>query len=174
MRVKTLRWCLPVIILAAAYGCYVVISSGNASALETKPTNTSVTVKVSPLRSSDHNVVITSHGEVSPVEITQLSVQVSGEVVSWHPSFVAGGIVKKGEILFSIESENYYAAVLQAEADLASAQASLIEEKAKAEVAKRQAKNVPSSQVTALYLRKPQVLRALLPKSVEPFSSPAI
>ena len=158
MRVRMLRWCLPVIILGVAYGSYVAISSGNAEALETKPTNTSVTVKVSPLRSNDHNVVITSHGEVSPVEVTQLSVQVSGEVVSWHPSFVVGGIVKKGEVLFSIESENYYAAVLQAEADLASAQASLIEEKAKAEVAKRQAKNVPSSQVTDLYLRKPQVL----------------
>ncbi|GLT18314.1 membrane protein [Vibrio zhanjiangensis] len=160
MRVERLRWCLPIIILAVAYGGYSAISSSNAGGLATKPDDKPLTVKVSPLRSSDHNVVITSHGEVSPVEVTQLSAQVSGEVMSWHPSFVAGGIVKKGETLFSIESENYYAAVLQAEAALANAQAALIEENAKAEVAKRQAKKLPASQVTDLYLRKPQVLSA--------------
>jgi RND family efflux transporter MFP subunit len=49
---------------------------------------------------------------------------------------------------------------LQAEAQLASAKANLIEEKAKAEVAKRQAKRLPEKQVTDLYLRKPQVLSA--------------
>ncbi|WP_341663968.1 efflux RND transporter periplasmic adaptor subunit [Vibrio sp.] len=160
MRVKLLRWYLPIMILSGAYGGYVALSSGNAEVLETEPAKVPVTVKVSHLRSGDHNVVITSHGEVLPVEVTQLSAQVSGEVISWHTNFVAGGVVKKGEVLFSIESENYYAAVLQAEADLATAQAALIEEKAKAEVAKRQAKNVPSNQVTDLYLRKPQVLSA--------------
>ena len=160
MRVKLLRWYLPFVLLAVAYGGYIAISSGNAEALKTEQVEVPLTVKVSHIRSGDHNVVITSHGEVVPVEITQLSAQVSGEVISWHPSFVPGGVVKEGEILFSIESENYNAAVLQAEADLAMAQAALIEEKAKAEVAKRQAKNVPSNQVTDLYLRKPQVLSA--------------
>ncbi|MCV5991447.1 hypothetical protein OFO94_35840, partial [Escherichia coli] len=58
------------------------------------------------------------------------------------------------------ESDNYEAAVLQAEAGLASARASLIEEQAKAEVAKRQAKKLSDKQVTDLYLRKPQVLSA--------------
>ncbi|WP_114786063.1 efflux RND transporter periplasmic adaptor subunit [Vibrio tetraodonis] len=160
MRVKLLRWYLPFVLLAVAYGGYIAISSGNAEALKIEQVEVPLTVKVSHLRSGDHNVVITSHGEVVPVEITQLSAQVSGEVISWHPSFVPGEVVKEGEILFSIESENYNAAVLQAEADLATAQAALIEEKAKAEVAKRQAKNVPSNQVTDLYLRKPQVLSA--------------
>lgn len=66
-------------------------------------------------------------------------------MISWHPNFVTGGIVKRGEVLFTIESDNYEAAVLQAEAGLASARASLIEEQAKAEVAKRQAKNLATS-----------------------------
>lgn len=161
MKTEPLRWLLPVVILGGAYGGYAAIASSAAESTETKPEKKPLTVTVASVKSSDHKVLITSHGELLPVEVTQVSAQVSGEVTSWHPNFVAGGVVKRGETLFSIESDNYQAAVLQAEANLASAQASLIEEKAKAEVAKRQAKNLPAKQVTDLYLRKPQVLSAM-------------
>lgn len=160
MTTKPLRWLLPFITLGAAYAGYSAIASSAPEPLESKPPKAPPVVTVSKIQSSDHKVVITSHGELRPVEVTQLSAQVSGEVTSWHPNFVVGGIVKRGEVLFSIESDNYQAAVLQAEAQLASAQAALIEEKAKAEVAKRQAKSLPEKQVTDLYLRKPQLLSA--------------
>ncbi|OAJ95172.1 efflux RND transporter periplasmic adaptor subunit [Vibrio bivalvicida] len=158
MTTKPLRWLIPIIVLGGAYAGYSAIASSAPEPLENKPPKAAPIVKVSKAVSSDHKVVITSHGELQPVEVTQLSAQVSGEVVSWHPNFVVGGIVKRGEVLFRIESDNYQAAVLQAEAQLASAEAALIEEKAKAEVAKRQAKNLPHKQVTDLYLRKPQLL----------------
>ncbi|RTZ14475.1 efflux RND transporter periplasmic adaptor subunit [Vibrio aquaticus] len=160
MTIKPLRWLLPFLILGGSYAAYQAIASSGPESLESKPPKASPVVKVSKLSPSDHKVVITSHGELQPVEVTQLSAQVSGEVLSWHPNFVVGGIVKRGEVLFSLESDNYQAAVLQAEAQLASAQAALIEEKARAEVAKRQAKNLPQKQVTDLYLRKPQLLSA--------------
>lgn len=157
---KSLRWLLPIGILAAGYAGYAVIAS-TAPDDDLQPTQEELlTVSVSPALSQDHHVVITSHGELAPLEVTQLSAQVSGEVVSWHPNFVAGGIVKRGEVLFTIEDDNYQAAVLQAEAGLAAAKAALIEEQAKAEVAKRQAKKLPAKQVTDLYLRKPQLLSA--------------
>ncbi|WP_394125391.1 efflux RND transporter periplasmic adaptor subunit [Vibrio hepatarius] len=160
MTTKPLRWLLPFIILGGAYAGYSAIASSAPESLESKPPKAPPIVKVSKISSSDHKVVITSHGELQPVEVTQLSSQVSGEVVNWHPNFVVGGIVKRGEVLFRIESDNYQAAVLQAEAQLAGAKAALIEEKAKAEVAARQAKNLPKKQVTDLYLRKPQLLSA--------------
>ncbi|MEF1289723.1 efflux RND transporter periplasmic adaptor subunit [Vibrio sp. M260118] len=160
MTIKPLRWLLPFAILGGAYAGYVAIASSAPESVENKPPKAPPIVNVSPVSFSDHKVVITSHGELQPVEVTQLSAQVSGEVVSWHPDFVVGGIVKRGEVLFSIESDNYQAAVLQAQAQLASAKAALIEEKAKAEVAKRQAKKLPQTQVTDLYLRKPQLLSA--------------
>eukprot|EP00581_Thalassiosira_minuscula_P037650 CAMPEP_0184456798 /NCGR_PEP_ID=MMETSP0740-20130409/28016_1 /TAXON_ID=385413 /ORGANISM="Thalassiosira miniscula, Strain CCMP1093" /LENGTH=51 /DNA_ID=CAMNT_0026829027 /DNA_START=18 /DNA_END=169 /DNA_ORIENTATION=+ len=50
-----------------------------------------------------------------------LSAQVSGEVVSWNPKFVAGGLVKRGEVLFSVEKDTYEAALWQAEAELSQA-----------------------------------------------------
>lgn len=160
MITKTLRWLLPCIVLAGAYGGYTAIAStGPKVETETKK-KALPKVTVASIQSSEHNVVITSHGELQPLEVTQLSAQVSGEVISWHPDFVVGGVVKRGEVLFEIESDNYQAAVLQAEAQLAGARAALIEEKARAEVAKRQAKTLPAKQVTDLYLRKPQVLSA--------------
>jgi multidrug efflux system membrane fusion protein len=86
-----------------------------------------------------------------------ISAQVSGEVVTWHPNFVPGGLVLRGDTLFTIELDTYEAALLQAEADLSLAKANLIEEQAKAVVAKREAKG---RKVSDLYLRKPQMLGA--------------
>ncbi len=117
-------------------------------------------VKVENAEAMDYQVLINSFGEVTALEYTQLSAQVSGEVVSWNPRFVPGGLIKRGEVLFSIEKDAYEAALLQAEAELSLAKAQLIEERARAEVAKQEAKNLPSSQVSDLYLRKPQVLSA--------------
>ncbi|EGI73088.1 membrane-fusion protein [Pseudoalteromonas distincta] len=123
--------------------------------IDTRPT-----VQVEPVAANDHQVIINSYGEVKPLENTQLSAQVSGEVLSWHPNFVAGGIVARGETLFTIEKDNYEAAVLVAEAELARAQAGLIEEQAQAQVAEDEAKRFPSKARTDLFLRKPQVLSA--------------
>lgn len=117
-------------------------------------------VKVEPAVAMDYQVLINSFGEVKPLEFTELSAQVSGEVISWNPKFVAGGLVKRGEVLFSIEKDTYEAAVLQAQAELSLAQAQLIEEQARADVAKREAKGLSNSQVSDLYLRKPQLLSA--------------
>ncbi|EGQ9815414.1 efflux RND transporter periplasmic adaptor subunit [Vibrio parahaemolyticus] len=154
------RWLLPFVVVGGSYAGYAAIAATAPEKESTKETITEPTVRASSLFPTDHKVVITSYGELVPFEKTHLSAQVSGEVISWHPNFVTGGIVKRGEVLFTIESDNYEAAVLQAEAGLASARASLIEEQAKAEVAKRQAKNLSDKQVTDLYLRKPQVLSA--------------
>jgi RND family efflux transporter MFP subunit len=70
---------------------------------------------------------------------------------------VPGGLVLRGDTLFTIELDTYEAALLQAEADLSLAKANLIEEQARADVAKREVKG---SKVSDLYLRKPQMLSA--------------
>ncbi|MCG7499784.1 efflux RND transporter periplasmic adaptor subunit [Vibrio sp. Of7-15] len=160
MLVKSLRWLVPMAIIGASYGGYSAIAA-NAPQPEEKPSiQTEPTVEVENIFPTNHQVMITSYGELTPLEQTQLSAQVSGEVTNWHPNFVPGGVVKRGEVLFSLEKDNYEAEVLQAEANLASAQATLIEEQAKAKVAERQAKKLSDKQVTDLYLRKPQVLSA--------------
>ncbi|MFD2179018.1 efflux RND transporter periplasmic adaptor subunit [Veronia pacifica] len=160
MITKLFRWLLPVLILIGSFGAYSALAKNKPEPEEKKETRNEPTVSTEVISGIDHNVQITGYGELTPLEATQLSAQVSGAVTSWHPNFVVGGIVKRGEVLFSIEKANYQAAVLQAEASLASAQATLVEEKAKGKVAASQAKSLNNKQVTDLYLRKPQLLSA--------------
>ncbi|WP_257325206.1 efflux RND transporter periplasmic adaptor subunit [Pseudoalteromonas rhizosphaerae] len=160
MRTSILKWALPFVALGLGVAGFAGINAIAQEPEKKEIVDTRPVVKVEAVAANDHQVMINSYGEVKPLENTQLSAQVSGEVVSWHPSFVAGGIVGRGEVLFTIEKDNYEAAVLQAEAELARAQAMLIEEQAQAKVAEDEAKRFPSKARTDLFLRKPQVLSA--------------
>ncbi|WP_372761237.1 efflux RND transporter periplasmic adaptor subunit [Pseudoalteromonas sp.] len=160
MQTKILKWVFPFVALAIGIVSFMGINAIAEESAEKKPVDTRPTVKVESVLANNHQVIINSYGEVKPLENTKLSAQVSGEVLSWHPNFIAGGIVGRGETLFTIEKDNYQAAVLQAEAELARAQAQLIEEQAQAQVAADEAARFPSKTRTDLFLRKPQVLSA--------------
>lgn len=148
------------LVIGIGAGGMFAISASAEDEEEKEIVDTRPYVKVESAASQNYQVLINSFGEVQPLESTLLSAQVSGELISWNPKFVPGGLVKRGEILFRIESDRYEAALLLAESELSLAQAQLIEEQARAEVAKREAKNLPSAQISDLYLRKPQVLSA--------------
>ncbi|MBB1355166.1 efflux RND transporter periplasmic adaptor subunit [Pseudoalteromonas sp. SR45-5] len=160
MQTNSLRWVFPFVALIVGVVGFMGINAIAKDPEKKEVIDTRPTVQVEPVAANDHQVIINSYGEVKPLENTQLSAQVSGEVLSWHPNFVAGGIVARGETLFTIEKDNYEAAVLVAEAELARAQAGLIEEQAQAQVAEDEAKRFPSKARTDLFLRKPQVLSA--------------
>ena len=160
MQTNSLRWVFPFVALIVGVVGFMGINAIAKGPEKKEVIDTRPTVQVEPVIANDHQVIINSYGEVKPLENTLLSAQVSGEVLSWHPNFVAGGIVARGETLFTIEKDNYEAAVLVAEAELARAQAGLIEEQAQAQVAEDEAKRFPSKARTDLFLRKPQVLSA--------------
>ena len=157
---KWIKGLLPVVVLASCIGSFMTINAIAKDDEEKEAVDTRPTVKIENISASDHQVVITSYGEVSPLESTQLAAQVQGEVVQWHPNFIPGGLVHRGDILFTIEKDNYQADLLQAQAQLVSAEAALIEENAKQDVAFDEAKRFPNKKFTDLYLRKPQVLSA--------------
>ena len=160
MQTNSLRWVFPFVALVVGIVGFMGINAIAQEPEKKEVIDTRPTVQVEPVAANDHQVIINSYGEVKPLENTQLSAQVSGEVLSWHPNFVAGGIVARGETLFTIEKDNYEAAVLVAEAEIARAQAGLIEEQAQAQVAEDEAKRFPGKARTDLFLRKPQVLSA--------------
>ena len=160
MQTNSLRWVFPFVALVVGVVGFMGINAIAQEPEKKEVIDTRPTVQVEPVAANDHQVIINSYGEVKPLENTQLSAQVSGEVLSWHPNFVAGGIVARGETLFTIEKDNYQAAVLVAEAEIARAQAGLIEEQAQAQVAADEAKRFPGKARTDLFLRKPQVLSA--------------
>lgn len=148
------------LVIGFGVGGMLAIAASAGDDDEKEVVDTRPYVKVESAASQNYQVLINSFGEVRPLESTLLSAQVSGELISWNPKFVAGGLVKRGETLFSIEKDSYEAALLLAESELSLAQSQLIEEQARAEVAKRESKNLPSAKVSDLYLRKPQVLSA--------------
>ncbi|MBZ2192478.1 efflux RND transporter periplasmic adaptor subunit [Pseudoalteromonas arctica] len=160
MQTNSLKWVFPFVALIVGVVGFMGINAIAQEPEKKEVIDTRPTVQVEPVTANDHQVIINSYGEVKPLENTQLSAQVSGEVLSWHPNFVAGGVVARGETLFTIEKDNYEAAVLVAEAEIARAQAGLIEEQAQAQVAEDEAKRFPSKARTDLFLRKPQVLSA--------------
>lgn len=151
---------LPIVVLGAGALGMLAINASAQQEKQKEPLDLRPTVKVESAFAQNYQVQISGFGEVKPLESTLVSAQVAGEVVSWHPNFVAGGLIRRGDILFSIEKEQYEAALLQAESDLSLAQAQLIEEQARADVAKQETKNMPANKITDLYLRKPQVLSA--------------
>ncbi len=155
-----MKGALPFLIIAIGFGGLTAIKASAENDEDKDAVDTRPTVKIETALAEDYQVKITSYGEVKPLESTMLSAQVSGEVISWHPNFVAGGLVLRGDTLFNIEKDTYEAALLQAEANLTLAQSQLIEEQARADVAKREAKGLAASQISDLYLRKPQLLSA--------------
>ncbi|CCQ11021.1 Membrane fusion protein of RND family multidrug efflux pump [Pseudoalteromonas luteoviolacea B = ATCC 29581] len=160
MKKNVMRWTVPFAVIAlgvlGSMGVTAVAKKDEANkAVDTRPV-----VQVETIEPADYQVVIQSYGELMPLETTNLAAQVSGKVTYWHEQFVSGGKVAKGDVLMRIEKDNYEAAVLQAEAELARAQAVLIEENAKAKVAEDEARRFPDKQHTDLFLRKPQVMSA--------------
>ncbi|WP_100655621.1 efflux RND transporter periplasmic adaptor subunit [Alteromonas flava] len=160
MKKTLIKVAVPILILVIGLGVKFSIEASAPEEPEEAQKDTRPTVRIQMLNAIDYTVTIESFGEVAPLESTRLSAQVSGEVVAWNPNFVPGGIVKRGEVLFSIEQDAYESALLQAEAELSQAQAQLIEEQARADVAAREARALSSQQVSDLYLRKPQVMSA--------------
>jgi RND family efflux transporter MFP subunit len=157
MKQKWFKGILPLVILTIGFGGMSAIKASGEKDEDKEPVDIRPTVKIETAIAEDYQVRITSYGEVRPLESTMISAQVSGEVLTWHPNFVPGGLVLRGDTLFTIELDTYEAALLQAEADLSLAKANLIEEQARADVAKREVKG---SKVSDLYLRKPQMLSA--------------
>lgn len=160
MRPVFIKIAIFIAMIVVAVGAMSLIKAVAEDAEEKKPVDARPVVSIESLVPIDYQVNITSFGELTPLERTELSAQVSGEVLSWNKNFVAGGVVERGEILFTIEADTYVAAVLQAEAQISLAQATLTEELARQQVAKREARNLPKTQVSDLYLRKPQVISA--------------
>jgi len=88
-----------------------------------------------------------------------LSAQVSGQVVSLSDVFIAGGTFKKGDVLATLEQDDYRTDLKLAEAELAQAKAALQEEIARGKVAEQEWRSVSSVAPPELGLRKPQLAK---------------
>lgn len=147
----------PIVILIIGVGGAVALKAMKKPPEEKEvevsvPMVTVTTIKPAPMQLSVH-----AQGVVAAKYETLMVAQISGEIVELAPEFVRGGMVKKGQLLARIDPSDYEAAMIEAEANYASALASLELELAQGRVAEEEWKNISTASPSALGLRRPQL-----------------
>ncbi|MGB1580247.1 MAG: efflux RND transporter periplasmic adaptor subunit, partial [Nevskiales bacterium] len=118
-------------------------------------------VQVTTVKQRNYQVEVASRGTVQAHTQVALVAQVSGEIVDINPDFRDGGYFGAGETLIKIDPRDYQLAVTMAEAELASAQQRLSEEKARSAQAERDWERLGGGGApNDLALRKPQLAGA--------------
>ncbi|ANE55528.1 efflux RND transporter periplasmic adaptor subunit [Methylomonas sp. DH-1] len=101
-----------------------------------------------------------SQGVVTPREEIDLVSEVAGKVVQMHPTLVAGGFFKAGELLLTVDTRDYDYAITAAQARIAEAKRVLIAEQAQVEQAHSEWQALGEGEASELALRKPQLAEA--------------
>jgi multidrug efflux system membrane fusion protein len=103
---------------------------------------------------------IYSQGVVVPRTEIDLVPEVAGQIVRLHPSLVAGGFFKQGDVLVTVDTRSYDYAIAEAQARIAEAERQVMMEEAQAEQARNEWHSLGEGQPSALTLREPQLAEA--------------
>ena len=152
---------IPIVILIAGLLIFFVFSSMKKPPAEKEEIDNTPIVSVESISLSPMTLDVDSYGVVKPKYETELVAQVSGQIVELSETFVRGGFVKEGQLLARIDPSDYEAALIEAEATMASARASLETERAQGQVAKEEWKQITDTSPTELSLRKPQLAQEI-------------
>lgn len=148
---------LPFLVIAVGAAGFVGMSALKKPPEEKEELDTTPLVSVEAVEIKPMSFAVSSYGVVHPKYETELVSQVNGEIVYLSERFVKGGFVKKGDILAKIDPSDYEAALIDAKANMASARATLVQEKAFGKVAEEEWKRIENGVPTELSLRKPQL-----------------
>jgi RND family efflux transporter MFP subunit len=161
---KIVRFFLPVGLIALSFVLVAgLIAINKARRPERKEEAVQATmVDAIPVERVSLNLSVFSQGSVAPRTETTLVAEVSGIIVNVSPNFVAGGFFRKGETLLEIDPSDYQAGLKRAQANLASRKAQFSEQKARADQALKDWKNMGrQGEPSDLTLRKPQLAEAM-------------
>ena len=152
---------LPIAILVVGVLAFIGFSSLKTPPEEKAEVDNTPIVAVENIAVAPMTLHVSSYGIVKPKYETSLVAQVNGEIVELSDVFVRGGFVKKGQLLARIDPNDYHAALIDAQATMASARAALEKEVAQGKVAEREWKQITDTSPTELSLRKPQLAQEL-------------
>ena len=124
-----------VVLLAGVMAWWIASFQPSSEKKQSKPKE--VIVSVITAQAEDRRLMVSSQGTAEPGTETSLVTEVSGVVKSISPKFVAGGVFKKGDVLFNIDPVDYEVEVQKAEASLATSEAHLAEETARSAAEKK-------------------------------------
>ncbi|MFT5906750.1 MAG: RND family efflux transporter MFP subunit [Cryomorphaceae bacterium] len=113
------------------------------------------------LTSVDFPVELITQGTVKTKTSSMLNALVSGRVISISPKFQDGAFFQKGEVLVELDPADFQSQIITVGASLARAEASLIQEEARAAQALRNWQDIGfDEEPNDLVLRKPQLREA--------------
>lgn len=152
---------IPIAILAVGAMAFFGFSSMKKPPEEKAEVDNTPIVAVETISVMPMALEVSSYGVVKPKYETTIVAQVNGEIVELSDTFVRGGLIKKGQLLARIDPNDYHAALIEAQANMASARAALEKEVAQGKVAEREWKLITDTSPTELSLRKPQLAQEL-------------
>jgi membrane fusion protein, multidrug efflux system len=117
-------------------------------------------VRVIEVTMGDVPMMVRTQGRVEPRAEIDLVAEVAGKVVEVAPTLAAGGFFAEGDLLVRIEPHDYKLAVDRAKAEVARAEVRVAMEKAEANVAVREWKDIGEGAAPALVAREPQLAEA--------------
>ena len=153
---------IPILIIVLGFVVLAVLSGMAEKPEKKSQINLAPIVDVLSIKTQDVVFSISSQGSVIPRTETALISEVSGAVTSVSKKFLVGGYFTKGEVLLEIDPITYQVAVLQSEARLGAAEATYVEENARAEQAEDEwlLSGRPLEDAPLLALRLPQLQKA--------------
>jgi len=159
---KTKRAILPFLIIVVALALtFALVKTRKAP----EPQETSYLgplVEIAELVKSSRQVVVSGTGTVQPRYEVDITPQVKGRVSEISPHMVAGGIFRKGELLFAIEDVDYQLAISLAHSSLAQSELELMRNENLAELARKEwhALNPDAAEPNPLVVYEPQLKSA--------------
>ncbi len=159
---KTFAILLPPALILISILVVALLAMNRPSPPEREATTAAMLVEVIEAEASDGHFNVNAQGTVKPRTETTIVAEVAGRVVEVSESFSAGGFFRAGEVLAEIDPSDYEAALLQARAEMASAEAQLADERARSEQARKDWERMHGSerQPSDLVLRLPQLAGA--------------
>lgn len=150
---------LPILVITGfALVVFFIVYNPPEAKRRTTPEPTEITIDVQELQLKPYSVKLSSYGSVRPRIRSELISQVSGKVILVNEDFRDGGFFEKGELLLKIDPADYEAEFKVAQASLVSARQALLEEQARADVARGEWNKIGSKSLASeLALRKPQL-----------------
>lgn len=132
------RFLLPALIIIGAVAVAVLLVVARREPPRTPARIRAPLVETISVFPDTHQMVLSAYGSVVPAREVQVVPQVSGRIVWVNPQYVPGGIVRRGDLLFIVDSSDYTVAVAEAASALQQARARLEQEQGQQKVARRE------------------------------------
>ncbi len=156
-----LKILLPVIIFVTAIFAAKTIRENAPEARKRPPVERVRAVEASKYEQGKYQITLASRGTIRPSRRIALVPEITGSVKSVSSNFVTGGRFEAGEVLVAFDQRDYEIALTQARANVAQADATLQQERARSQQSVADWKSLGrTGSPSALTARLPQVAAA--------------